>query len=89
MSNPGVDTAPPTLFVFVYDTVRVEDVSLQGFLYLVAEWVGVSLTEYKAALGSIGSALTEEELLRVFNLSDRLAGILFDMWRNKSNNAIE
>lgn len=70
----------PTLRVMVYDTIWVEEVILHKFVLICT--VGVTLEEYKKALGPLARELTEDEIQRAFTLSERMAGVLFDMWRD-------
>jgi len=47
------------------------------------------LSKYVSIEGSLALQLTEAEIRQAFMLSDRLAGVLFDMWRAESKSAVK
>ncbi len=91
MTTSTIQAVPAVLSLFVYDEVTVSEswgVSVKFGLVIEDDGNGggsvvfaPTLEEYKRAIGPLASKLTEEEIERAFELSDRLAGVLFDMWR--------
>ena len=62
---------------------------LSKYVSIEGDGTGISLKEYRKALGSLALQLTEAEIRQAFMLSDRLAGVLFDMWRAESKSAVK
>ena len=50
---------------------------------------GVSLEDYRKALGPLALQLTEAEIWQAFTLSDRLSAVLFDMWRASGKGGVK
>jgi hypothetical protein len=42
----------------------------------------VTLEQYKKALGKKAENFSDKELLRLMSLQDKIAGTLFDIWKN-------
>ena len=76
-----------TFNVFVFDTIAISESLV--FLIVETEECGVSFEEYKKAIGPLASTLSEPEIRHAYELSDRLAGVLFDMWRNESKKGVQ
>lgn len=78
-----------TFSLFVYEEVSVSE-SVESLLIIIgAGEYSVTFEEYKRALGPLALERSDEEIRHLFALSDQLAGVLFDMWRDKMNNAVE
>lgn len=45
----------------------------------------LELSKFKASLGDLASALTEEEILKLRDQQDQMAEIFFNMWLRKIN----
>lgn len=82
-----------TISLFVYEEISVSESYrlsfILGLLVAEAETKGVAMEDYKRALGPLASTLSEAEIQHLYELSDRLAGALFDMWRDKCSNAVK
>ena len=74
------EVALPALCLFAREEITVSDYCV---LVVWSDGVvfGVSLEDYREALGTLAFALTDEEIQRTYLISDKLAGALFDMWR--------
>ena len=49
----------------------------------------IAVEEFKKALGQSANEMSEEDILKLLELQDRMAEILFASWKNKKNNTIQ
>jgi hypothetical protein len=45
----------------------------------------INLEDFKKSLGKSASKMTEEDILKLRDLQDRLAELLFSSWKEKAN----